>query len=125
MILKEGKLLQQGTPKEVYYHPVNEYCAGLSGDFTLLDWELANNLVSVTFENNEKKLLLRPEQFSLSPSVKESATATIQKILFCGSYYLTEVLIAQKKISVRTDDHQFRVGEKVYLFAKSSDHWFI
>ena len=125
LVMKEGKQVQMAAPHEVYYYPVNEYCAGLSGDYTLLDWELANKLVPVPFENNEKKLLLRPEQFSLSPSVKESATATIQKILFCGSYYLTEVLIAQKKISVRTDDHQFRVGEKVYLFAKSSDHWFI
>lgn len=125
LVMKEGKQVQQATPHEVYHNPVNEYCAGLSGDYTLLDGQFTNDLIPVPFEDNEKKLLLRPEHFTLSRSGKESAAATIQKILFCGSYYLTEVIIAQKKIRVRTSHDQFKVGAQVYLSAKSSDNWFI
>lgn len=35
IILKEGRIIQQGTPRKVYERPLDEYVAGLLGDYTL------------------------------------------------------------------------------------------
>jgi ABC-type sugar transport system ATPase subunit len=35
IVLKEGRILQQGRPREVYDHPLDEHVAGLLGDYTL------------------------------------------------------------------------------------------
>ncbi|GGB00274.1 ABC transporter ATP-binding protein [Puia dinghuensis] len=37
IVLREGRLVQQGTPREVYGHPRDEYVAGLLGDYTLIN----------------------------------------------------------------------------------------
>lgn len=39
IILKDGRLIQQGPPKQVYNHPVDEYTAGLLGDYTVNNGE--------------------------------------------------------------------------------------
>lgn len=36
LVLQHGVLIQKGSPKEIYDHPVNEYVAGLFGKYTLL-----------------------------------------------------------------------------------------
>jgi ABC-type sugar transport system ATPase subunit len=35
IVLKDGRIVQQGQPREVYSTPVDEYVAGLLGDYTL------------------------------------------------------------------------------------------
>jgi ABC-type sugar transport system ATPase subunit len=37
IVMKAGKLVQQGTPMQIYQQPVNEYIAGLFGKYNLLD----------------------------------------------------------------------------------------
>jgi ABC-type sulfate/molybdate transport systems ATPase subunit len=36
VVLQEGKVIQQGTNRDVYLQPINEYCAALLGDYSLL-----------------------------------------------------------------------------------------
>jgi iron(III) transport system ATP-binding protein len=35
IVLKDGGLVQSGSPRDVYEHPIDEYVAGLLGDYTL------------------------------------------------------------------------------------------
>ena len=37
IIMKDGSIIQDASPKEIYYTPFNEYCAGLFGDYNLLN----------------------------------------------------------------------------------------
>ena len=37
LVLKDGRIVQQGSPREVYANPADEYVAGLLGDYTLAD----------------------------------------------------------------------------------------
>lgn len=39
IVLREGRLVQQGTPVEVYSRPVDEYTAALLGDYTYVNGE--------------------------------------------------------------------------------------
>jgi ABC-type Fe3+/spermidine/putrescine transport system ATPase subunit len=35
IVLRDGAIIQQGPPRDVYDHPVDEYAAGLLGEYSL------------------------------------------------------------------------------------------
>ena len=68
LVMKDGLVIQQANPQQVYKQPVNEYCAGLFGDYNLIDLNKAKTFASVPgIQLNGKQLLIRPEQINISP----------------------------------------------------------
>lgn len=110
LVMKNGKLVQQGTPKELYHKPVNEYVAGLFGKYNLLTAEQAALFGIVA---NGATVMLRPEEFIITAN--EGVKGTIQKISFWGSFYEAEVLIENVKIVVRVMRNEWKVGEEVWV----------
>ncbi len=116
IIMQDGNIIQQGSPKEIYYQPINEYCAGLMGAYNLVN---ANTLSSIT--NNKdvkltgKKALVRPEQFVIETNAYKGFKATIKNILFWGSYYTIDVIANQQQLSIKTNHCNYSVGDTIYL----------
>ena len=108
LVIKEGKMVQQGTPKEIYYHPVNKYVAGMFGKYNWLSPEQAS-LFGV-----EKEVMIRPEEFSIKAN-NNGIKGAIQKISFWGSFYEAEVLIADFTIVVRMGKNEWTEGEEVFV----------
>ena len=79
LVMKEGRIVQQGTPKEIYYDPVNEYVAAMFGKYNLLTPDRASWF---GIEANEKEVVIRPEGFSVSATGNTGIKGTIQKISF-------------------------------------------
>ena len=65
LIFKEGNLLQEGTPKEIYFKPVKEYAGALLGKYNLLDQECAA-LFHPGLDLKGKQLFIRPEHITIS-----------------------------------------------------------
>ena len=42
-VLKDGRISQCGTPRELYDHPANRFCASFLGDINFIDGEVAGN----------------------------------------------------------------------------------
>lgn len=110
LVMKNGKLVQQGAPQELYHKPVNEYVAGLFGKYNLLTAEQAALFGT---EANGATVMLRPEEFFITAN--EGVKGTIQKISFWGSFYEAEVLVRDLKIVVRMMRNEWQVEEEVYL----------
>ncbi len=81
IVMKEGKMVQQGTPQQIYYHPVNEYVAGMFGKYNLLTPEQASWF---GIEANGKEVMIRPESFVINKN--DGVKGTIQKISFWGGF---------------------------------------
>ena len=96
MLMKDGVIVQQGTPQEVYYKPVNEYAAGLLGKY---------NIVQGRF--------VRPEDVVLGD--KKGMKGIVNRVLFFGGYNEVEVLAAGQVITVNTGTAKRTKGEEVYL----------
>jgi ABC-type Fe3+/spermidine/putrescine transport system ATPase subunit len=62
-VLRAGKLMQYGSPYELYHKPVNEFVAGFVGE---------TNYVEI----DGKRVLFRPEELELSPQPIEGARTT-------------------------------------------------
>lgn len=126
LVMKDGEIIQQGTATQVYRQPVNEYCAGLFGDYNLV-----NNETMVFFKDlpgielNGKQLLIRPEHFILSASAAGTVKGTVQRILFWGSYFTLDVQVGLQLIRVKTMNSELNTGDIIHLSVSSADMWYV
>ena len=91
-VLREGQLLQIGTPEEVYQQPINIYVAEITGEVNLFepDFFLLNG-----------QIVVRPEAFIIHLQPTEKATeAIVKRVVFEGSRYLVYVQLAQQLIKI-------------------------
>jgi ABC-type sulfate/molybdate transport systems ATPase subunit len=108
IVLKQGKIVQQGSCESIYYSPVDDYVAGLLGEFTVLQTELANAL------ELSANTILRPNQFQVS---EIGVPATVKRCNFLGSHYLVVAEACGQEVVVY--HHQFvSFNSEVYLSIK-------
>ena len=112
LVMKAGKILQRGTPKEIYYEPVNEYVAGMFGKYNLLTPEQASWF---GIKANEKEVMIRPEGFNISATDNSGIKGTIQKISFWGSFCEADLWVEDLLIVVRTAKNEWAIGEEVFI----------
>ncbi len=111
LVIKDGKLLQHGSPQELYHKPINEYVAGLFGKYNLLKPHIA---ALFGIESNGNDVMTRPEHFKISKT-GSGVNGIIKKISFWGSFYEAEVMVNDEKIIVRTSLKELKPGEKVFV----------
>lgn len=116
LIMKDGKLIQEGTPKQLYFHPNNEYVAALLGEYNLIDTTKHPAFAQLFGEGAVgKKAMVRPEQFTITKDGNVGLLGIVKRVLFYGSYYMIEVLIDGLIIKIRTAAFQFYTGDKVLI----------
>ncbi|CAN5615864.1 ABC transporter ATP-binding protein [soil metagenome] len=111
IVMKEGKIIQQGTPETIYHQPVNEYVAGMFGRYNLLKPTIATMF---GIGSNDDDVMVRPEYFTINTN-GNGVKGIIQKISFWGSFYEAEVLVGDVKIVVRMMGNEWKVGDEVYI----------
>ncbi|WP_395053280.1 ABC transporter ATP-binding protein [Flavobacterium sp.] len=81
LILKAGKIIEKGIPKDIYNSPKSVYIASLFGDVNQISSHFFN-------EKNDDSILLYPHQLEV---VKHSKLKVlVKKTYFRGSHYLIE-----------------------------------
>jgi ABC-type Fe3+/spermidine/putrescine transport system ATPase subunit len=125
LVMKDGRFIQQGTPVQIYQQPVNEYCAGLFGEYNLINAKEAAVLdPAAKTLSIQHKMLVRPEEIFINEGCK-GLKATIQNIQFMGSYYTIHVTAAAQLIKINTSRHVFLPGETVILSISSGSKHYI
>jgi len=114
VVIKDGKFLQLGTPQELYHKPVNEYVAGLFGNYNLLKPHTASLF---GMASNDNDVMTRPEHFKIS-NTESGVNGVIKKINFRGGFYEAEVIVEGEKIIVIYKGNQWRIGDKVFISIK-------
>ena len=88
LLLRQGQLVQQGPPAQLYHQPADEYAAGLLGDYSLL---LPPDRLALA---SGQALLLRPEQLQLAaPDAPAALVGTVRVVRFLGGFYEVEVAL--------------------------------
>lgn len=125
LVMKNGQLLQQGTPEQVYKQPGNEYCAALFGEYNLFTGSLAGLLNKHAGINSEvKRLLVRPEHIDIVTTETALFNGVIASITFYGSYYLINVLVEQELVQLKINSHQYTVGDNIALSVSPNHIWY-
>lgn len=92
VVLKNGRILQQGSPFEIYHHPKNQYVAGLSGYYCCPSDAL---LAEFSFT---KTSIIRPDHLEISK--KKGIDAVVQRSVHFGMYYLIDVEVKGENLLV-------------------------
>lgn len=126
IVIKNGKIIQKGSPEQIYNQPVNEYTAGLFGKYNLIKAEQAhafNKLFRIDL--NGKNMLLRPEHFKIATEDSEAAIkAIVCEVKFFGGYYEIDVFFSGSMITVKTESCTFK-GDRVYLSLLKNNVWYV
>lgn len=149
VVMKDGKIMQSGTPYEIYSRPSNTFVADFIGKVNLIDG-VVNNVndenaaiasdifypKEITVKNVGKfvvgdkvKIVVRPEAFSLVQK-EYSINGTVQSIVFLGSLAEMEVKSKSGDILKATINNPMeftipKVGEEIKLYFSSKSVWVI
>jgi ABC-type sulfate/molybdate transport systems ATPase subunit len=116
LVMRAGKIVQQGSPLKIYREPSNAYVAGLFGTFNSLTPHLRSTLKI----KNEKKYF-RPADFKINcERTKNSVACKISKSKFMGSYYEVEVASPKDNLLVVSPTF-WKAGEVGYLSINRND----
>ncbi|MBX9785048.1 MAG: ABC transporter ATP-binding protein [Chitinophagaceae bacterium] len=110
-IMQNGAIIQSGTPHQIYYKPLNEYCAGLFGEYNLLPV----NFFTATARAKQKKIIIRPEQLRITTSKTNAVKATVTSVLFFGSYYMIEATAGKHGLKIKTTSNNVSKGDAVLV----------
>lgn len=99
-VIKDGKTLQVGTPKEIYNHPNGEFVANFVGTSNCFARKDGTNI------------FVRPEQMRLSHSAGAGLEVRITDVKFAGMYY---------EYVVEADGKEYRIIES--NMGDASEEW--
>jgi ABC-type sulfate/molybdate transport systems ATPase subunit len=92
LVLQKGTLIQQATPHEVYYHPINEYAAALFGYYNVLPSDIVPAQLMPENRKHNNSCIIRPHQLQISNSnIPTSLQGQVKEVLFYGNFYLLVV----------------------------------
>ena len=93
IVLKDGKVLQQGTPREIYDHPVNDYVAYFFGKVNLMALAVEDGITDIPFidsfikaeylEKSDLRVFIRPENFKIQSTGKNEGI--VKHVSFMGN----------------------------------------
>lgn len=102
VVLQQGRLIQNDSPKETYENPYNDYVAKLLGEVNIFSDEDMIRL-------NLSKKHYFPHQIKIKDKGTE---ATVSESLFAGSHYRNKLIINNKTIITYTSDS---ISGRVFL----------
>ena len=126
IVLHQGRIVQQGSPTQIYQQPASEYVAALFGDYNLLHGPDRQALTPAPLPRRapaNTALLVRPEQFRLVPAGEGTAAGTVQGVRFFGSYYEMEVALSATVVRVRATEAAVVPGAAVGLTVAPGGGW--
>lgn len=111
IVLKEGKVVQKGTPEQIYREPVNTYVAGLFGKFLRLNDQQQKSL------GYQRRKIVRPEDFKFVQKSRYCLPGIIEDIAFLGSSFEVKVVVGKVVVNIKSA-RKLKVGQSVFVGLK-------
>ncbi len=116
IVMRDGKIVQQGSPKKIYRRPVDEYVAGLFGSYNLVEGSNAGLLVNGWgLRSNGKDILVRPEVLKIVVGKRNAIPGMVSDIKYLGSHYEIEVDLGEFNLTVHQRKKNVSKGDNVYI----------
>lgn len=116
IVMRDGQIIQQGGPMEIYHYPLNEYVADLFGRSNLVTDSIKKELSKLEgYDQLIDRKFLRPGVFKVSFNNNIGVAAKVIEVSFLGAYYEVEVLLNRQSLFVTTDDASIKPGAEIFL----------
>ena len=139
ILMHDGKLVQVGTPTEIYQHPQTLWASSFVGETNHLPVEWANTSLISPFGSLDVPaeigketsiIMVRPEDFRLEPATDEEANGNVKTVDFSGSVLIISVELKSGEMIQVSASPNFlwslkepvRITPEKYLCFNSSGH---
>jgi ABC-type sugar transport system ATPase subunit len=125
LIIKDGQIVHQGTPRQTYTQPSSEYVAGLFGKYNLISAARSKEFRTLPgVADNGKDIFIRPEQLVINKEGNGLA-GRVSKVFYQGSHYEIEMVLAGNIVTVRSEHGEFTKGENVHVALLPGELWYL
>ena len=125
-LMRDGKIIQQGTPEDVYSLPISPAIAVSTGDALVLSASqssdgsthyLFNSSAAKGSVSSQGQVVIRPEEIKISRTISpDSISGVIAKIEYYGHDAMITISVAHESVMVRIPcPFDFHVGDQVAL----------
>ncbi len=118
LIMKHGELIFQGSPKEAYAMPKDEYIAGLLGEYNMISPAQETLYTLFGFEGKEETMFVRPEKIDIGKDPTKGIPGVVIEVKFLGAHHSLLVKTNEMDLIVYTESAP-GINEMVYVLAKS------
>ena len=127
ILMRDGKVAQNGTPEEVYEAPISPEIAASTGDVLILPAQQSGSgatLYPLSLEGGANAgsetgyVVIRPEEIRVSTSADAGVEGSLIHIDYYGHDAMLTVSVAQSTTPIKArvaGPADFTVGQKVYL----------
>jgi iron(III) transport system ATP-binding protein len=124
VVLKNGFVVQQGDPKELYRKPVDEYTAGLFGAYNLVSVRAADSFHKLwETKSSGKRYIVRPEDMKIVKKKGKALKGIVTHVAYFGSYYEIEVAFDNDRYLIRRKNAKVGRGDVVYFKCSMNRAW--
>jgi ABC-type sugar transport system ATPase subunit len=119
LVMRDGNIVQEGTPQNIYRKPADEYVAGLFGKYNLVN----PAMFGLPGNTTGKKLFLRPEDIHVTD---EGAGYIVKDLFYAGNY--TDVVVAGNEQSLLlriTGSQQLEKGALLTVSVNKGNEWYV
>lgn len=110
-VLRDGVIIQTGTPQEVYNKPVDRYVAELTGD---VNWLHA--------DSDTQQFYIRPEKIKRTKHEEKSKwTGRVEAIRFHGNHWEIRCINEKGLLVFYRNKKDLETGDRVYLTYSEKD----
>lgn len=117
LIMKHGQLVFQGSPKEAYARPQEEYIAGLLGEYTLISPEQKMLYKLFGVEETGETIFIRPEKIGIGSDATTGISGTVLEVKFLGAHYRLLIKTSEMDLIAHAET-DLGINTVVQLYAK-------
>jgi ABC-type sugar transport system ATPase subunit len=115
ILMKSGKIVQQGKPEDVYRYPANAYAAGILGNYYTLSPHLSDTFrKKAGFTETNFGIFVRPEYFKIV-APQDGIEALVKERFFMAGIYELELEIADTILTIRTMQKHPQKGDTIFI----------
>jgi spermidine/putrescine transport system ATP-binding protein len=126
VIMNQGKILQIGTPEDIYNEPNSRFVANFIGESNIFEGTMISDYLvefcGKTFEcvdkgfeaNAEVDVIIRPEDFDVISPSKAKIVGIVDSLAFLGVHYEINVIVEGREYTIHTTKIR-KIGDKVGL----------
>lgn len=119
MVMQKGAVIYQGNPNQAYYHPFNEYLAGLLGEYNhiLPEHQVIRKCWGIP--DAVSSFFIRPEQIDINSDASVGIPGTVAGVNFLGNTHRIIVKTTEMDMVVYASSAP-AIHKKVYVGPKKA-----
>jgi iron(III) transport system ATP-binding protein len=130
IVMKDGEIMQQGSPTELYKNPASMFMANFMGEANIFPGQFDGKQININgyktpadatmvegFESGNYLIGVRPEAILLTNQGDESQRCQVNKVAYMGAMYEVSVTWQEHEILLQLNSSQFNasLAERAFL----------